>query len=158
MKDKIDIYKDFNGYNAYPLVEAERIIRGRILNEFSKLLEKVAGCEEKAKRMRLIKILEHIIAVKSRMERMKKQIKERDDLFVPVYLKARIAHVDEEKLKTIDFRLVELIAKSKEILESLSCAEADTHIIDKFTRINEDLREMENNCHARALILKKEIF
>ncbi len=158
MKDKIDIYKDFDGYNAYPLVEAERIIRGRILYEFSKLLEKLEGCVEKAKRMRLIKILEHIIAVKSRMERMKKQIKERDNIFVPVYLKARIAHVDEEKLKTIDFRLVELIAMSKEILESLSCAEADTHIIDKFTRINEILREMENNCHSRALILKKEIF
>ena len=128
------------------------------MNEFSKLIEKVAGCEEKAKHMRLIKILEHIIAVKSRMERMKKQIKERDDVFVPVYLKARIVHVDEEKLKTIDFQLAELIAMSKEILESLSCAEADTHIIDKFTRINENLREMENNCHTRALILKKEIF
>jgi len=30
MKDKIDIYKDFKGYNAYPLREAEKIIRNRM--------------------------------------------------------------------------------------------------------------------------------
>lgn len=158
MKKKINIYKGFKGYNAYPLVEAEKIIRGRISDEFSKLIEKVDGCVEKSKSQRLIKILEHILAVKKRMERMKNEIKERDNLFVPVYLKARIAHLDEEKLKEVDFRLMELIETNMELIESLTCAEGDTHITDKFTRVNENLREMENKCHARALLLKKEVF
>ena len=157
MKSEINIYKDFNGYNAYPLAEAERIIRGRILTEFSKLIKQIEGCEEKARSMRLIKILQQIVTVKNRMERMKKDIKERDNIFVPAYLKERIARVDEEKLKVVDSRLIELINLNKEILESLSCAEVDTHITDKFTTINENLREMENNCHSRALLLKKEI-
>lgn len=158
MKSKINIYKDFKGYNAYPVAEAEKIIRGRILAEFNKLLEKIAGCEQKSKDMKLIKILQHILAAKSRMERMKNDIKERDNIFVPVYLKERIAHLDEEKLKAVDSRVVELIGMNMEILESLSCAETDPYIIDKFTRINENLREMENCCHSRALLLKKEIF
>jgi len=158
MKSKPNIYKDFNGYNACPLDEAEKIIRGRLLNDFSTLIEKVEGCVENAKNMRLIKILEHILAVKKRMERMESEMKERDNIFVPVYLKARIAQVDEEKLKTVDFRLIELIDMNREILDELSCAEADIHIIDKFTRINENLREMENHCHSRSLLLKKEIF
>jgi len=158
MKKKIDIYKGFKGYNAYPLTEAEKMIRCRIADEFSELVEMVDGCVEKSKRMRLVKILEHILAVKKRVERMKKEIKDRDNLFVPVYLKARIAHLDEEKLKDVDFRLMELIEMNKEIIESLTCAEGDIHIIDKFTRVNENLREMENKCHARALLLKKEVF
>jgi hypothetical protein len=149
---------DFKGYNAYPLAVAEKMIRDRILIEFSKLIEKVTGCTEKSKSMRLIKILEHILAVKKRMERMKKDIKNRDNIFVPVYLKARIAHVDEEKLKDIDFRLIELIETNMDLLESLTCAEADTHVIDKFTQINENLREMETNCQSRVLLLKKEVF
>ena len=158
MNSKTDIYKDFNGYNAYPLQEAEKIIRSRLLDDFSTLIEKVEGCVEKARSMRLLKILEHILAVKKRMERMKSEMKERDTIFVPIYLKARIAHVDEEKLKTIDFRLIELIDMSRAIIDELSCVEGDTHIIDKFTRINDYLREMENRCHSRALLLKKEIF
>jgi hypothetical protein len=157
MKQKIDIYKDFKGYNAYPLIEAEKIIRSRILEEFSKLNEMVEGCVNRAKEMQMIWILEHIMAVKNRMERMQKQIKDRDTLFIPAYLKEKIAHVDEEKLQAVDFRLIELIQLNKEIIDSLSCAETDTRIIDKFTAVNKNLREMEENCHTRALLLKKEI-
>ena len=157
MKDMIDIYKNFKGYGGYPLREAEKIIRSRILTEFTNLIRLLEGCEEKTRNMRMIKILQHIIALKSRMNRMEKQIHERDELFVPAYLKAHISHIDEEKLKKIDFRLAELIIKSKEIIDSLSCAETDTRIIEKFTRINEHLRNIEKNCHQRALVLKREI-
>jgi len=157
MKDKIDIYKDFKGYNAYPLREAEKIIRNRILEEFSKLTEMVGGCVNKAKEMQMIWILGHIMAVKVRMERMQKQIKDRDTLFVPANLKEKISRLDEDKLKAVDFRLVELIQLNKKIIDSLSCAETDTHIIDKFTEVNKNLRDMEENCHVRSLLLKKEI-
>jgi len=157
MKDKIDIYKDFKGYNAYPLREAEKIIRNRILEEFSKLTEMVGVCVNKAKEMQMIWILGHIMAVKVRMERMQKQIKDRDTLFVPANLKEKISRLDEDKLKAVDFRLVELIQLNKKIIDSLSCAETDTHIIDKFTEVNKNLRDMEENCHVRSLLLKKEI-
>lgn len=156
MNESLKLYKDFAGYNAYPLAEAERIIRERILGEFVKLIEKLEGCEKRAKSLRMIKILEHIVALKHRMNRMKKNIKERDKLFLPAYLKVRITHIDEEKLKKTDFRLVELIAENKDILDSLSCVETDTNIIEKFTLINEHLREMESRCHERALILRDE--
>jgi hypothetical protein len=158
MKEKFDIYRDFKGYNAYPLMEAERIIRGRILQEFSKLIQMVEGCEKKAGDMRLIWILEHITVLMRRMQRMKREIEERNEVFVPVYLKARIAHLDEEKLKQIDYKLVELITKSREIIDTMSCAETDTRIIEKFSHINENLRQMETQCQQRALILKKEVF
>jgi hypothetical protein len=155
---KIDIYKGFKGYNAYPLVEAEKMIRTRILEAFSQLLIQLGGCEQKARSQRMLWILEHITVLMRRMERMKTQIEERDEIFIPVYLKARIAHLDEDKLKQIDHRLVELIEMSMGVIESLSCAETDTHIADKFTKISDYLREMETNCHERALILKKEVF
>jgi hypothetical protein len=155
---KSDIYKDFKGYNAYPLIEAERIVRGRILQEFNQLIQLLEGCEKKAKDMRLIWILEHITALMRRMQRMKKEIEERDEVFVPVYLKSRLAHLDEEKLKEIDFRLVELISSSMETIGSMSCAETDTRINEKFSGISDNLREMESLCHQRALILKKEVF
>ena len=155
---KSDIYKDFKGYNAYPLIEAEKIIRTRILDAFNVLMGQLDGCEQKASSMRMLWILEHITVLKRRMERMGNQIKARDEIFIPVYLKARIAHVDEEKLKEIDHRLMELISMSMDIIDSLSCAEIDVHVSDKFTQISNHLREMESNCHKRALILKKEVF
>jgi len=111
----------------------------------------------KAKEMQMIWILGHIMAVKVRMERMQKQIKDRDTLFVPANLKEKISRLDEDKLKAVDFRLVELIQLNKKIIDSLSCAETDTHIIDKFTEVNKNLRDMEENCHVRSLLLKKEI-
>jgi hypothetical protein len=157
MKDKTDIYKDFKGYGVLPLAEAERTIRNRILKKFSELILQLKGCEEKARSLRMIKILQHIVALKTRMNRMRKQIQERDELFVKAYLKTHISHVDEERLKNIEFRLVELIAENKEIIDSLSCAETDTHLMDKFERINDNLREMEENCHQRAMALRKEI-
>ena len=155
---KIDIYKDFKGYNAYPLVEAEKIIRTRILDAFKELVGQMEGCEQRAKSMRMLWILEHIVVLKRRMERMKTQIEKRDEIFIPVYLKARIAHLDEDKLKQIDHRLVELIGMIMDIIDSLSCAETDTNIADKFTQSSDHLREMESNCQERALILKKEVF
>lgn len=158
MGEKPDIYKDFKGYNAYPLMDAERIIRKRILREFDKLIQQIEGCEKKARDMRMIWILEHITVLLRRMQRMKKEIKERDEVFVPVYLKSRIAHLDEEKLKQIDYGLVELIARSRDIIDTMSCAETDTHITRKFSSINDHLRDMEALCHQRALILKKEVF
>ena len=155
---KTDIYKGFEGYNAYPLAEAEKMIRSRILAAFNELVGQLEGCEQKAGSMRMLWILEHITVLKRRMERMRNQIKERDEIFIPVYLKARIARVDEEKLKKIDHRLMEVIGLSLEIINTLSCAETDSRIGDKFAKISDYLREMEANCQERALILKKEVF
>ena len=157
MKDKTDIYKNFKGYSGQPLADAEKTIRTRILKEFGGLIRLLEGCEEKARSLRMIKILQHIVALKTRMKRMQKKIQERDELFVPAYLKAHLSHIDEEKLKKIDFKLMELITDNERIIDSLSCAETDTHLMEKFTRLNENLREMDNNCHQRALALKKEI-
>jgi hypothetical protein len=102
-------------------------------------------------------ILEHITVLKRRMGKMRNQIKNRDEIFIPAYLKARITRVDEEKLKQVDHRLAELVALGLDIVATLSCAETDACLSDKFANISDLLREMESRCHERALLLKKEI-
>ena len=86
MSDNIDLYTDFNGYNAYPIKEAEKIIRKRFSVRMGGLIEKIQGCKEKAKEMHRLKELSEVEKVLKRMERMKKEISERDHIFVAPYL------------------------------------------------------------------------
>ncbi|OHD69964.1 MAG: hypothetical protein A2W19_02810 [Spirochaetes bacterium RBG_16_49_21] len=151
------IYDDFKGYNAYQIGDAEKIIRHRHSKNFSSLIEKIEGCEAKARDQRQIKILERILSVKNRMARMKKEVDERDAVFMTFHLKERLAQVDEEKLREIDFHVVDLMSHCEQILDSLTCSETDMHIIEKFSSINEYLREMEEHCHDRMKVFRKEI-
>ena len=152
-----NIYDDFDGYNAYQIADAEKVIRQRHSANFSTLIEKIEGCEKKARDQMQIKILEKILAVKNRMTRMKKEVDERDAVFMTFNLKEKLARVDEEKLREVDFRVVDLMLKSEQILDSLTCAEKDMHIIEKFTTVNTHLREMEEQCHERMKVFRKEI-
>jgi hypothetical protein len=157
MQQETDIYSDFKGYNAYPLKEAEKIIRSRFGERIEVLLEKIKDCVEKAKRERRLKTLSEVEKARKRIDRMKNLIEERDMIFIAAYLKERITAVDEEKLKTIDYRVAELIGMSETIISEIACGETDLHIIDKFTKISEYFREMENCCHERALLFRKDV-
>ncbi len=152
-----NIYDDFKGYNAYQISDAEKIIRRRHSNNFSRLIEKIAECEKKARDQRQIKILESILSIKNRMVRMKKDVDGRDAIFMTFSMKERLAQVDEQRLKQVDFHVVELMSQCEQIMETLTCSETDMHIIEKFSTINDRLREMEEQCHDRMKVFKKEV-
>jgi hypothetical protein len=152
-----NIYGDFKGYNAYQVSDAEKIIRRRHSNNFSRLIQKIEECEKKAKEQRQLKILERILTIKNRMVRMQRDLDERDAVPMTFSMKERLAHVDEERLKKIDFRVVELMSQCEQIMETLTCSETDMHIIEKFSTINDRLRELDEQCHERMKVLRKEI-
>jgi hypothetical protein len=157
MATATDLYNDFNGYNAYPLKEAEKIIRSRFGERIEALIMKINECTKKAKGEGRLKLLSEVEKVRKRITRMKKIIDERDLVFVAPYLKDKITRLDEEKLKSVDYRVAELISMSENIIEAISCGETDIHILDKFKMISEYFREMENRCHERSLLLKKDM-
>jgi hypothetical protein len=157
MTNDTDLYNDFNGYNAYPLKEAEKIIRSRFGERIETLIAKIHECVNKAKGKGKLKLLSEVEKVRRRITRMKKVIDERDLVYVAPYLKDKITRVDEEKLKSVDYRVAELISMSEEIVEEITCGETDVHILDKFKQISDYFREMENKCHERSLLLKKDV-
>jgi hypothetical protein len=157
MATETDLYNNFNGYNAYPLKDAEKIIRNRFGERIETLITKINECINKAKGEGRLKLLSEVEKVRKRITRMKKMIDERDLVFVAPYLKDKITRVDEEKLKSVDYRVAELISMSENTIEEISCGETDVHILDKFKKISEYFREMENRCHERSLLLKKDM-
>lgn len=156
MENILDIHKDFEGYNAYPIKEAEKIVRSRIAERLSSLVTKVHECVEKAKNEGRIKELSEILTVYRRMERLKKEIDDRDMVFVPAYLKERITKVDDEKLRSIDLRVAEIINAIDETIEQISCDKTDMYVVKKFVAIETYIHEMEQKCHERAHALKKD--
>jgi hypothetical protein len=152
-----NIYGDFKGYNAYQISDAEKIIRRRHSDNFSRLIEKIEECEKKARDQRQLKILEGILTIKNRMVRMKRDLDERDAIYMTFSMKERLAQVDEERLKKIDFHVVELMAQCEQIMETFTCSETDMHIIEKFATINDHLRKMEEQCHDRMKVFRKEV-
>lgn len=157
MVNERDLYSNFNGYNAYPLKEAEKIIRSRFGERIEALSAKIHECVNKARGEGKLKLLSEVEKVRRRIMRMKKMIDERDLVFVAPYLKDKITRVDEEKLKSVDYRVAELISMSENTIEEISCGETDVHILDKFKQISDYFREMENRCHERSLLLKRDI-
>ncbi len=157
MATETDLYNNFNGYNAYPLKDAEKIIRDRFGERIEALIMKINECINKAKGEGRLKLLSEVEKLRKRITRMKKIIDERDLVFVAPYLKDRISRLDEEKLKSVDYRVAELISMSENTIEAISCGETDIHLLDKFKKISEYFREMENRCHERSLLLKKDM-
>lgn len=153
MNTETDIYKDFNGYNAYPLIDAEKIIRERQIKNFNRCIELIKGCEKKAKEMKTVKILERVISLKKKMARLENEFAERGNILKNASKNLTFNRVDEDKLKKIDYDVAGKISGITETLEALSCAETDIHINKKFSAINSDLNEIEKNCKERLLIL-----
>ena len=157
MVNERDLYDNFNGYNAYPLRDAEKIIRSRFGERIEALIARIHECVSKARSGGKLKLLSEIEKIRRRITRMKKMIDERDLVFVAPYLKDKITRVDEEKLKSVDYRVAELISMSENTIEEISCGDIDVHILDKLKQISDYFREMENRCHEQSLLLKRDI-
>ena len=155
MKSETDIYRDFTGYNSYPIQESERIIRERHMNNFSRCMELINGCEEKVKAGRTTKILEKIISMKKKMSRMKEEFQRKADVLKTADTRISIGNVDEEKLKKIDWGVAESMKKIEDTLSSMTCAETDMFINTKFSDINKYLNDIEIECRERLLVFLK---
>ena len=155
MNDQTDIYRDFKGYNSYPIQESERIIRERHMNNFSRFMELINGCEKKVKAGRTTKILEKIISMKKKMSRMKEEFQRKADVLKTADTRISIGNVDEEKLKKIDWGVAESMKKIEEILSSMTCAETDMFVNTKFSDINKYLNDIEIECRERLLVFLK---
>ena len=148
-----DFYRGFNGYNAYPLREAEKIIRERLTSRCDKLIEEIDGCYEKSRESGRLKIASNIEAVRKRLIKLKKDIEEKEATYISPYVKEGISKVDEKRITEVDLAIVDILDECLESVTVLSCNEEDMHIIDRFTGMNSRIRQLEEKCHERMKIL-----
>ncbi|MCU0822093.1 MAG: hypothetical protein MUC95_06425 [Spirochaetes bacterium] len=152
MNNQTDIYKDFKGYNSYAVQESERIIRERHMNNFLKCAELIKNCEEKTKAGKGVKILEKVMVLRKKMSNLEKEFEKKADILKTAGMSIKINHVDEERLKAIDFNVAGAMGKIEEILGSMTCAETDMLINTKFSDINKYLNDIEIECRERMLV------
>lgn len=152
---KGELYNNFDGYNAYPLVDADRIIRYRFRDMCGELLDLVNQCYIKSKETGREKIQANIEPVRSRIARIKKEIEERELSYVPPYIKEGITGIDENAISEIDHAVAGIFNTAFSAMSELSCDEEYTNIIQRFTQINSLLRDLENKCHERMRVLKR---
>lgn len=157
MITKHQLYEDFQGYNAYQIQDADRIIRERIVKLLDTMLYKIIHCSDKARNDGREKLLSIVDTIRRRTERIKEEVENKSLSYISPELKMNITHVDEKKLKNIDFKLENLLAQCNEITEMITCKETELYIIGHFTSINSVLREFEEQFRERTIALKKEV-
>ena len=147
------LYSQFKGYKAYPIGIAENIIRNKLADLFDKLIGKNETCLIKAREKGMEKLLSRIMAVKKRMERIKKDIDTSGDK--TEYKFEKITDEDETALKEIDLSLEKVILSASGLIDSLTCMETDMRIFERFASMDDCLREIENLSRKRTEIFKK---
>jgi len=147
------VYDKFNGYNAYPLKTGERMVRGKLIELFNKIIKKNETCLIKARDKGLEKLLSRILAVKKRMERIKNEMEQIDHGVE--YRFEKIAERDETAMRKADLSIENTIDQCAKLIDSLTCMETDMHISERFAKMDSLLREIENLFHQRMEIFKK---
>jgi hypothetical protein len=147
------VYDKFNGYNAYPLGAGEQMIRAKLVELFEKIIKKNETCLLKAREKGMEKLMSRILAVKSRMERMRKEMTHTDP--GAEYKFDPLSPTDESALKELDGKLENVIQQCITVIESLTCMETDMHISERFATMDTLLREIEHLFHRRGEIFKK---
>lgn len=147
------VYDKFNGYNAYPLETGERMIRAKLIELFEKIINKNETCLVKARDKGLEKLMSRILAVKKRMERIRREMTSHGT--GAEYKFEVISAADETALKDVDTKLEKVIWDCLENIESLTCMETDMHIHDRFAMMDSSLREIEGLFHQRIELFKK---
>lgn len=146
-------HEKFNGYGAYPLGVAEQMVRGKMTELFDRIIRKNEICLAKAHDMGLEKLMSRILAVKKRMERIRKEMIHTDP--GAEYKFEPLSPEDEAALKDVDNSLESVILMCISSVESLTCMETDMHISDRFAMMDNSLREIERLLHRRAELFKK---
>lgn len=151
--DKSTVYDDFKGYNCYPIGTGEEMIRARMIDLFDRIIKKNETCLIKARDKGMEKLMSRILAVKTRMDRMRKEMTHVEPDVE--YRFEPLSPADEETLKEIDGAMENIIRQTLDAIEPLTCMETDMHISDRFAMMDSSLREIENLCHKRTAIFKK---
>jgi hypothetical protein len=147
------IYDEFKGYTAYPLGTGEHLIRVKMLSLFEKIIIKNETCLIKAQDKGLEKLFSRILAVKKRMERIKREMEHVD--IGAQYRFEKMSGDDESTLRKVDSSLERTIRQCAELIDSLTCMETDMHISERFAMMDSFLREIEHLFHRRMEIFKK---
>src|SRR4030042_3628641 len=147
------VYDKFNGYNAYPLGTGEQMVRTRMIELFEKIIKKNETCLSKARDKGLEKLMSRILAVKTRMERIRKEMAHTDT--GAEYKFDPLSPADESALKEVDAKFENVIQQCINGIESLTCMETDLHISERFAMMDSFLREIEKLFHKRMHIFKK---
>lgn len=147
------LYEKFDGYNAYPAGEGEEIIRGRLFELFDMIVKKNEECLVKAKDMGMEKIMSRVLQVRTRTERMKKEM---DHKFIGgKYNFDKISPAEQNELRQTDLSLEKNILQAYAVIEPLTCLETDMHISEHFSEISNCLREIESLFQKRRDIFKR---
>ena len=145
------IHDDFTGY-IHNVKENDRIIRERVLQCIRNLHEKNLHCLNEAKIHGKEKLFSEIETIHKRLEKFEQEISKTP---VADFKIEGLDRSDEDKLKMIEEKIERLANECGEIIDSLSCLQLDTNIIDQYTRIASHLRLAERLYHERMMILKK---
>jgi len=147
------VYDKFNGYNAYPLGTGEQMVRTRLIELFEKIIKKNETCLVKAKDKGLEKLMSRILAVKTRMDRIKGEMAHSNAN--AEYKIESLSPADITALQEDDVSLEKTIGQCAELIDSLTCMETDMHISERFAMMDTFLREIETLSHKRTEIFKK---
>jgi hypothetical protein len=129
------------------------LIRGKLIELFDKIIKKNEICLTKAREKGMEKVLSRILALRKRMDRIKKEM-ERTPADVH-YKFEKMPQVDESTAGEIDLVLEKSILQTSEIIDALTCMETDMHICDHYALMEERLREIEKLFRSRALLFRK---
>ncbi len=151
--DESTVYDKFKGYNAYPVGTGEEMIRARMVELFDRIIRKNETCLVKAREKGMEKLLSRILAVKTRMDRIRKEMSHCDP--GAEYKFEPLSPADEAELKEVDGRLEHVIQESISAIEPLTCMETDLHINERFAMMDTSLREIEALCHKRKALFRK---
>lgn len=147
------IYDNFKGYNAYPAGGGEEMIRNRLSELFNKIIKKNEECLVKAKDMGMEKIMSRVLQVKTRTERIKKEMDHK--IIGGEYTFDKISASDESELREVDLKLEKFIQKAYNIIEPMNCLETDMKISEHFAELTSCFMEIEHLFHKRTEIFKR---
>lgn len=147
------IYDSFKGYNEYPSGIGEEMIRSRLSEQFDKIIKKNEECLVKAKDMGMEKIMSRVLQVKTRTERIKKEMDHK--IIGGEYTFDKINASDESELREVDLLLEKYIQKAAGIIEPMTCLETDMKISEHFAELSNCFMEIEHLFHKRMDIFKR---
>jgi hypothetical protein len=147
------VQNSVNGYGVYPMEVAERMVRDNLTGLFDRIIKKNEACLLKARSMGLEKLMSRILAVRKRMDRIRKDMVHVDPAVE--YKFDPLTAADKAALKEVDSTIETVIRKCIAGIDSLTCMETDIHITERFAAMDDSLREIEHLLRKRIELIKK---
>ena len=147
------VHSGFGGYGGYEPEVAERIVRERLLALFDAIVDKNRLCLDRAREMKMEKIMSRVLAVKKRTESIRAMME--SSHWQGRYSIERISHKDGTAMSDADREIEEQIAACGSVVGDMTCMETDLHIDERFARMNDHLRKIESLFRKRTRLFKK---